>query len=85
MKYNVKHLTDNKYRKITQVISIIIEGGEKYKLEVAFMCLWGCTEEYQIPEYSNYWNGLTKQNLKLDIEMVENVDKRIYEIINFES
>jgi len=81
MKYVIEHLSDRKFKKLTQVISIIVEGGEKYKLEVAFMCIWGCTEEYQIPEYSNYWKGVNKKNLKLDINMIDNLDTRINNII----
>jgi len=82
MKYTVTHLSNVKFNKVTQIITIILEGAEKYKLQVAFMCLWGCVEEFMIPEYSNYWKGNTKQKFKLDMELIDNIDKRIYSIID---
>lgn len=82
MKYNVKHLSESRYRKITEILQYILEGSEKLRLEIAFMCLWGVIHDYLIPQESNYWKEMTINNLILDIKMIENVDKRIYEIID---
>ena len=81
MKYTVTHLSDRLYIKITQILEYILEGSDKIRLEIAFMCLWGVIHDYLIPEHSNYWNGMTKDNLLLDIKMIENVDERVYKIL----
>ena len=80
--YTVDKLSDSEYTNMIRILDVITIGENKLRLELAFMCLWGVTYEYLIPEYSNYWKAITKTNLKKDIENISNVDNRVYSIVN---